>query len=268
MEKSMSGESAKQDIKGSYGEGFVIMGTDRVEVSPDGKKVTAYTNDGVELKDAVASGAATREGSISEEVVPPAREDAPLKKVCLAQRDGRDGGISISADFNTVVLKGITIERAADGHLVFSAPGGTVLYKQPAPANDTAAKATLEIGRVALAGDHKGEIYGGILPSDNKPIWFSAAPKSMDHFNAASWATEQGGALPTRKQGDYLTTLRGKGGAFTEIFNRGGSFPAGYVWLAEPDTNDRYYAWCQRLSDGDQNDSSRNFELPVLSVRR
>src|ERR1039458_9320434 len=102
----MAVESAKQDINGSYGEGFVIMGTDRVEVSPDGKKVTAYTNDGVELKDAVASGAATQ-------------------------------GISISADFNTVVLKGITIERAADdGHLVFSAPSGTVLYKQPAPAND------------------------------------------------------------------------------------------------------------------------------------
>jgi hypothetical protein len=233
----MAEGSAKQDIKGSYGEGFVIMGTDRVEVSPDGKKVTAYTNDGVELKDAVASGAATQ-------------------------------GISISADFNTVVLKGITIERAADGHLVFSAPSGTVLYKQPAPANDTAAKATLEIGAVALAGDHKGEIYGGILPSDNKPIWFSAAPKSMDHFNAASWATEQGGALPTRKQGDYLTTLRGKGGAFTELFNRGGSFPAGYVWLAEPNIDFRDDAWCQRLSDGGQIYDSRYYDLPVLCVRR
>src|ERR1039457_5097020 len=143
----MSVESAKQDIKGSYGEGFVIMGADRVEVSPDGKKVTAYTNDGVELKDAVASGAATQ-------------------------------GISISADFNTVVLKGITIERAADGHLVFSAPGGTVLYKQPGP------------GSVRDAGEHKGEIYGGIWSKEyggeNKPIWFSQlAPKLMNHYNAA-----------------------------------------------------------------------------------
>ena len=56
----------------------------------------------------------------------------------------------------------------------------------------------------------------------------------MDHYEAAAWAEGQGGSLPTRKQGDYLTTLKGKGGAFTEIFNRGGSFPAGYVWLAEP----------------------------------
>jgi hypothetical protein len=74
--------------------------------------------------------------------------------------------------------------------------------------------------------------------------------------------------LPTRKQGDYLTTLQGKGGAFTEIFNRGNSFPAGYVWLAEPDTYHSYDAWCQRLSDGGQHDVIRNIELPVLCVRR
>jgi len=89
----MSAESAKQEIKGSYGEVFVIMGTDRVEVSPDGKKLTTYTNESVETKS--ASGAATQ-------------------------------GISISADFHTVVLNGATIERAADGHLVISS-SGTVL---------------------------------------------------------------------------------------------------------------------------------------------
>jgi hypothetical protein len=90
----------------------------------------------------------------------------------------------------------------------------------------------------------------------------------MDHFNAASWATKQGGALPTSKQGDYLTTLKGIGGAFTEIFNRGKSFPAGYVWLAEPCTIFSENAWCQRLSDGDQPNHHRNHELPVLCVRR
>src|ERR1700690_2595286 len=119
-------------------------------------------------------------------------------------------------------------------------------------ANDTAANATHEIGAIESTGEHKGEIYGGILPSDNKPIWFSAAPKVMDYYAAAAWAQGQGGSLPTRKQGDYLTTLKGKGGALTEIFNRGNSFPAGYVWLAEPVTYGRDYAWCQRLSDGDQ----------------
>jgi hypothetical protein len=74
--------------------------------------------------------------------------------------------------------------------------------------------------------------------------------------------------LPTREQGDYLTTLKGKGGAFTEIFNRGGSFPAGYVWLAEPHSYYRDLAWCQRLSDGDQYYDSRYGGLPVLCVVR
>jgi hypothetical protein len=132
--------------------------------------------------------------------------------------------------------------------------------------------ATHEIGVIESSGEHKGEIYGGIWPrehgGDNKPIWFSAAPRLMDHYQAAAWAEEQGGALPTRKQGDYLTTLKGQGGAFTEIFNRCDSFPAGSVWLAEPPTNFRDYAWSQRLSNGDQYPNHRNDELPVLSVFR
>jgi hypothetical protein len=74
--------------------------------------------------------------------------------------------------------------------------------------------------------------------------------------------------LPTRKQGDYLTTLKGKAANITEIFNRGGSFPAGYVWLAEPFTYYRDSAWRQRLSDGDQDFDYRSGKLPVLSVRR
>jgi hypothetical protein len=170
--------------------------------------------------------------------------------------------ISLGDDFGDVVVKanGAQVKISADGSI----------HGLPAPANDTASKAaTHEIGAIESAGEHKGEIYGGIYPADNKPIWFSAAPKLMNHFAAAAWAKEQGGSLPTRKQGDYLTTLKGKGGAFTEIFNRGGSFPAGYVWLAEPYTSYRHNAWCQRLSDGDQYDVSyRTIELPVLSVRR
>ena len=232
----MAIQSGLQETLVSVGKDFVIMGGARVEVSPDGTKVTAYAKDDVEAK--AASGVTPAQGG------------------------------SFSADFNTVVLNGVTIVRAADGHLVISVPGG-VVKQGAAPANDTAAKTTPEIGTVALAGDHKGEIYGGILPSDNKPIWFLAAPKLMNHYKAAAWAEGQGGSLPTRKQGDYLTTLKGKGGAFTELFNRGTSFPAGYVWLAEPGTLTSYRAWCQRLSDGDQyNDGYRTNELPVLCVRR
>lgn len=136
-------------------------------------------------------------------------------------------------------------------------------------ANNSAAA---KIGARERKGKHKaviGEIYGGIYPADNKPIWFLPAPKLMDHYKAAAWAKEQGGSLPTRKQGDYLTTLQDKGGALTELFNRGTTFPAGYVWLAELGTDSTNGAWCQRLSDGGQLSSLyRNDELPVLCVRR
>jgi hypothetical protein len=221
----MTEESAKQDVQVSVGKDFVIMGTDRVEVSPDGKKVTAYTNDGIETK--AASGAATP-------------------------------GITISADFNTVVLNGATIERAADGHLVISAPG-TVITK-PGPANDTAAKATHEIGDIESTGDHKGEIYGGLYPADNKPIWVSEEPKPMDHYDALEL---KGRALPTREQGKYIDTIKGKG-ALRDIFDRHRN---GYFWLAEHYVSTARY---QQFSDGSQSDNSgsRNFHLPVLSVRR
>ncbi len=233
----MSGECAQQDVQVSVGKDFVIMGTDRVEVSPDGKKVTAYTNGGVETK--ATSGTSTP-------------------------------GISISADLNTVVLNGAAIERAADGHLVISS-SGTVLTR-PYSANGTSLKAaTHEIGDTEMAGKHEGEIYGGIYPEDDKPIWFLAAPKLMDHYAAAAWAKDEGGALPTRKQGDYLTAtaLRCRGGAFKGLFNRGGSFPGGDVWLAErlPFPFNEY-ARCQKLSDGHQGVSIRRLELSVLCVRR
>ena len=66
-----------------------------------------------------------------------------------------------------------------------------------------------------------------------------------------------------------VSALKGKGGTVTELFNRGGSFPAGYVWLAEPTTLFRNDAWCQRLSDGVQtNYGYRYNELPVLCARR
>jgi hypothetical protein len=191
--------------------------------------------------------------------------------------------ISLGDGFGDVALKvnGTRIEVHTDGSVDVYPPSlvrvhpaaNDGLFVPPIASSDVSrllpAKAAHEIGAIESTGEHKGEIYGGILPSDNKPIWFSAAPKVMDHYKAAAWAEGQGGSLPTRKQGDYLTTLKGKGGAFTEIFNRGSSFPAGYVWLAEPSTFIRNTAWCQRLSDGDQsNINLRIVELPVLSVFR
>jgi hypothetical protein len=229
----MSVESAKQDVKVSFGQDFVVMGDDRVEVSPDGKKVTAYARNDVEAK--AVSGIAPAQGG------------------------------SFSADFNTVVLNGVRIERAADGHLVISVPGG-VVKQGVAPANDTAAKAaTHEIGAIESTGEHKGEIYGGIFP-DGKPGWILEEPKPLTHYDACEL---KGRALPTSEEGKYIDTVKGKG-ALKDIFARhsDSSSSAGFFWLAEHGFNIARY---QQFSDGSQYYNYfnyRNIHLPVLSVRR
>jgi hypothetical protein len=174
--------------------------------------------------------------------------------------------IDLGDDFGDVAVKanGVRVLIHTDGSLD-AYTEGTV--KKPPATNDTASKTTHEIGAIESTGEHKGEIYGGIYPADNKPIWFLLGPRPLDHFEA-SRAPKWGCTLPTRAQGDYLTTLKGKGGAFTEIFNRSNSFPAGYVWLAEPVTNNGNLAWCQRLSDGFQDIYFRNKKVPVLLVQR
>ncbi len=193
----------------------------------------------------------------------------------MAAGNGKVREISLGDDFGDVVVKanGAQVKISADGSFHgLPAPPNDSLSVPPIASGDVSpllrAKAAHEIGAIESAGEHKGEIYGGIYPADNKPIWFSVALKLMDHYAAAAWAQGQGGSLPTRKQGDYLTAVEGKGGAFTELFNRGNSFPAEYIWLAEHNTDNRSLAWCQRLSDGDQGNYHQYFELPVLCVRR
>jgi hypothetical protein len=179
--------------------------------------------------------------------------------------------ISLASGFGAVVHYGGTTIKLHPGGDIDAYTNGAVHVHPAAIVGEgviTEIIGDREIGAIESTGEHEGEIYGGIYPADNKPIWFSEAPRLMDHYAAAAWAKKHGGALPSRKQGDYLTTLKGQGGAFTEIFNRGGPFPAGYVWLAEPDSDFRDYAWCQRLSDGDQNAFNWYYEMPVLSVRR
>ena len=125
------------------------------------------------------------------------------------------------------------------------------------------AKTVLEVGDPAPAGHpHAGFIYGGIFK--DKPIWFSQlAPNLMNHFKAATWATDRAAALPTRKQGAYLDTIKEKG-EFKNIFKRGAS-SAGFFWLAE---SYRYHgSGCQRFTDGYHTGDNPHVELPVLCVR-
>jgi hypothetical protein len=127
------------------------------------------------------------------------------------------------------------------------------------------AKAAPEIGAIESTGEHKGEIYGGIYPADNKPIWILEEPKPMTHYDAVEL---KGRTLPTKKQGQYIDTIKDKG-ALKDIFARhsDSSSSAGYFWLAEHNSFD--VARYQQFSDGSQSiNNTRNLHLPVLSVRR
>lgn len=131
----------------------VTLGDDKVVVTADGAKVTAHTSKGVEVV------AATAEEKTQ---------------------------ISISADFNKVVLNGVAIEKAADGHLVITAPRATVIH-QPAPANDTSPIALLAGAKMA-----DGSVYAGLTPDGKYQIF--AAPKDLDvtmTFNDAAKAVKK-----------------------------------------------------------------------------
>jgi hypothetical protein len=171
--------------------------------------------------------------------------------------DGSDlvvvrGGIAIKLQFN-----------ANGGVDVFSNVPVTLRYA----ANDTAAKATHEIGVRDRDGAHKGQIYGGVFP-DGKPGWISEEPNPMSHFDAVKL---KGRALPTGKEGKYIDTIKDKG-ELKKIFDRhsDGSSSAGYFWLAEHGDYDLHNARYQQFSSGSQSHDYglRGMELPVLSVRR
>lgn len=68
--------------------------------------------------------------------------------------------------------------------------------------------------------------------------------------------------LPAKDELNVLFTNRAAIGGF----NTSGSYPAGYYWSSsEDDTN---YAWNQRFSDGDQDDTSKFIGFSVRCVRR
>jgi hypothetical protein len=215
----MAAESLQQDIQVSVGKDLTtaIIGGYKVEVSPD-SNVSVYTNDGVQTRPGIVAG------------------------------DGRKGThISISEDFNIVVLNGAAIERAADGHLVISTPG--VVITKPAPANDYAAiNAQPQIGDMMAAGHPNAcWIYAGISKTTHQP--FYVAPKDSGVFKwkeAMTFAANDGSRVPSQDELDQIYEARNKG-ALKGTFNVTGSLSAGWYWSAR-DSN--YDAWAQRFSDG------------------
>lgn len=257
--------SAKTEMKEAYfsvsqetGLITATIGDAKIEVSADGKKVTAYTKDGVETK-AVTASVATEEGT----------------------------KISLSKDFNAVVLNGVTIEQAADGHLVITAPGGTVINK-PAPANDTAiaaAKAALEVGQLTAEGIYIGRLKD---KSGVEKDYFASPTDAQDgngkrlslNFNKAAEYAKNSNALghndwtvPTGwsdKSGapDVLNAMfnNKSTGAFKGTFDETGSYPSGWYWSSSPNYSIGY-AEIQRLSDGGQDSGGKSHGLSVRLVR-
>ena len=197
-------------------ESTVEIGAAKIEVSADGKKVTAYAN-GVETRASAISSTVPAEGT----------------------------HIDISKGFNAVVLNGVTVEQAPDGHLVITAPG-TVFMKSPA-ANDSEPK----------AGDRMadGTIYAGKSPDTGMKMYATAADasltmkwkKAMDYAAGLDAHGHQDWRVPSKGELNLLWENRDKG-ALKGTFNVTGSYPAGWYWSStELDDNS---AWVQRFSDG------------------
>jgi hypothetical protein len=267
MENSMGGHSATNDIQIMVGKDLstaTLQGV-RIEVSPD-SNVVVYTNEGVQTKPASSEAAATRNGAISEGAVPPAREDALLLRV-PAQSARRDGGTHISADFNTVVLNGATIERADDGHLVISTPGSVII--KPTPANDTAAK----VKTAPEAGDvmADGTIFAGISPDTQRPMYATPADAPATYtFNEAAKHAKHLAAhghrdfrVPSKGELNVLWENRNKG-ALKGTFNETGSTPAGWYWSSSPGNHN---AWAQLFDDGYQRVNYRHRNSSLRCVR-
>ena len=208
--------------------------------------MTAYTNDGVETK--AASGAATQ-------------------------------GISISADFNTVVLNGATIERAPDGHLVISTPG-TVITK-PGPANDgllVPPIASSDVSRLLPAkaapriGDlDDGGVYIGLSAENGKPL--HAALKDLPDYKTYEEALATADQLkaahptahvPTPKELDKNLFDNRNTGHLKGTFNTSGSNP-GSVYRSSASYS-YYLARVQWFDDGHQDFNDRDNRLPVRLV--
>src|SRR5579871_2483131 len=229
----MSADGA-QGIEVSVGRDFVVMGRDRIDVSPDGRNVTADATNGFEVR--AASGAAAQ-------------------------------AISISADFNTVVLNGVTIERASDGHLVISAPGGIV--KQASATNGAAAKtAALEVGDL-----DDGGVYVGLSAENGKPLHAGLADlPDYKTYEEALAAAEQLKSMhptahvPTPAELNKNLFENRNTGHLKNTFNTSFSFPASVYRSSASYSDFRDTAWVQWFGDGSQDSSGRKNRLPVRLV--
>jgi len=207
------------------------IGDAKVEVSADGKTVTAYTKDGVSQEVAAASAAV--EGA----------------------------KISLSKDFSAAVLNGVTIKQAADGHLIIAAAEGTVVINKPVPANDdAAAQADLILGQQTADGvyagptaDGKQQIYA--MPEDlDVTMTFNDAAKAVKKLNSQKVLGHDDWQIGNLEVTRILQKNQNEGalkGTFKTAASSGSGFPDWY-WSSTEDRDGPSYVHGVRFSDGDE----------------
>ncbi len=189
----------------------VTFGAHKVEIDDAAKTVTAYTDKGIEMTTAATATAA-----------------------------GDGAAVSISENFNTVVLKGVSVGQAEDGHLVISADGHKVYNKPaaPAPLNEAALAAAVEAATPAATAEapaaekaavseednilnaltigspaEDGWFYVGRSVEDGKPLYVAPAHSGCMDFRDAEEAADK---LKTAgKDNCRIPTI----GELTQIFN-------------------------------------------------
>jgi hypothetical protein len=106
-----------------------------------------------------------------------------------------------------------------------------------------------------------GERYAGvILDEDGTPshhlILLPGDAEGSSWIDATTWANDQGGGLPTRREQSLLFT------------NLKGEFEPTYYWSNETHESDSAYAWYQGFGYGGQNDGRKDVSCRARAVRR
>ncbi len=222
----------------------LLLDDARVEVSADGKKVTAYTDAGVEARGATPD------------------DDA-----------AHGTNINISSDFNKFVLNGVCIERAADGHLVVTAAAVTVVHKQAAandanwdaPAKEKAktAEKPLRVGQMM----EDGTKFTGMSPDTGKPMFVAPAdePATLSFNAAAARAAEKSKEtgkeyrIPSQAELNAIFNNRAALGGFNDNL-------APWYWSSTSSIGAGKQ--CQSFRDGSQGYDAVTGRLSVRLVRR
>jgi hypothetical protein len=199
----------------------VILGDAIVEISADGRKITAYVEDNKSVRPCIVKAAG--------------------KKIT---------GVSISEDFNTVVLNGITIEQTKDGALTIKTPGfsnfsvtsktafdeGLKTESNPLRIGDKMADGTVYAG---LTVDGQQQIFA--MPADLSILMtFNDAVKAVKKLNDDKTFGYNDWEIPTLEALRVLQKNRNKGalkGSFKTLEERGDFGYSDWYWSSSEHRN-------------------------------